>query len=190
MTNQEHLLKMGAIISPLEQRAQAFATGAHAAIDQRRKYTNEPYIVHPAAVVEIVRSVCDIPVVLAAAWLHDTVEDTKVTIDVIEEVFGQQVALLVLELTDKSRPEDGNRVARKAIDRQHLALASPSAQTIKLADLIDNTSSIVQYDREFAQTYLLEKGLLLEVLTRGDEVLQAMARASLVKANAFLGRVE
>ncbi|VDZ55823.1 bifunctional (p)ppGpp synthetase II/ guanosine-3',5'-bis pyrophosphate 3'-pyrophosphohydrolase [Serratia odorifera] len=62
--------------STLVERARRYATKAHAAIDQRRKYTNAPYIVHPQAVVEIVRSVPHTDEMLAAAWLHDTVEDT------------------------------------------------------------------------------------------------------------------
>ena len=54
----------------LEEAAQAFATARHAAIDQRRKYTGDPYITHPAAVVELVRSVPHTSEMIAAAWLH------------------------------------------------------------------------------------------------------------------------
>lgn len=63
----------------LVERARRYATKAHAAIDQRRKYTNDPYIVHPQAVMEIVSSVPHSEEMLAAAWLHDTVEDTPTT---------------------------------------------------------------------------------------------------------------
>ncbi|WP_274872826.1 HD domain-containing protein, partial [Serratia marcescens] len=58
----------------LAERARRYATKAHAAIDQRRKYTDDPYIVHPQAVMELVRSVPHTEEMLAAAWLHDTVE--------------------------------------------------------------------------------------------------------------------
>lgn len=51
----------------LEELARRYATQAHAETGQRRKYTDEPYIVHPAAVVELVRSITDNPVMLAAA---------------------------------------------------------------------------------------------------------------------------
>jgi hypothetical protein len=77
-----------------------------------------------------------------------------------------------------SRPKDGNRAVRKAIDREHTARAPAGAQTVKLADLIANTRSIVKHDVAFARTYLAEKRLLLEVLTRGDAVLMAEARAT------------
>jgi (p)ppGpp synthase/HD superfamily hydrolase len=158
-------------VATLAERARAFAERAHASIDQRRKYTNEPYIVHPAAVVKLVRSVPHTEEMLAAAWLHDVVEDTPVTLPRIREEFGFGVMLLVHELTDRSKPEDGNRARRKEIDRLRLAAASPAAQTIKLADLIDNTKDIVANDPEFARVYLVEKRKLLSVLTRGDHEL-------------------
>lgn len=158
-------------------KARTFATAAHAAVAQLRKYTNEPYIVHPAEVYQIVSTVASAtPEMLAAAWLHDVVEDTGVTIEVIREEFGEKVAELVGWLTDVSRPEQGNRATRKAIDRAHTAMAPAEAQTIKLADLISNTKSIMEHDAAFAKTYLAEKKLLLEVMTKGDPVLMAEAK--------------
>jgi (p)ppGpp synthase/HD superfamily hydrolase len=138
----------------MEEQAKAFATRNHAAIGQTRKYTGEPYINHPAAVVEIVRCVAHSPEMIAAAWLHDTVEDTHVTLADIHEEFGPKVATLVEMLTDVSEMSDGNRAIRKAIDRMHTAQASPQAQTIKLADLIDNSDSILAHDPQFARVYL------------------------------------
>ena len=158
------------------ERARVFATAAHAAVGQLRKYTYEPYIVHPAEVVRIVRSVPHTDEMVAAAWLHDVVEDTGVTIEVIRAEFGEKVAELVGWLTDVSRPEQGNRATRKAIDRAHTAMAPAEAQTIKLADLISNTRSIMAHDEKFAKTYLEEKRLLLEVMTKGDPTLMAEAR--------------
>lgn len=160
------------------ERARVFATAAHAAVGQVRKYTFEPYIVHPTEVASIVATVPHTDEMLAAAYLHDTVEDTGVTIADIRAEFGEEVAELVGWLTDVSKPEQGNRAVRKAIDREHTAMAPAGAQTVKLADLIANTRSIVKHDAAFAKTYLAEKRLLLEVLTRGDAVLMAEARAT------------
>jgi guanosine-3',5'-bis(diphosphate) 3'-pyrophosphohydrolase len=165
-----------------EIRARLFATAAHAAVGQKRKYTGEPYINHPAEVVEIVKTVTDNSEMICAAWLHDVVEDTEITLEVIEEHFGNRVRELVYWLTDVSKPEDGNRAARKAIDRQHIACAPAAAQTVKLADLISNTASIVERDPDFAKVYLKEKALLLEVLTRGEPTLWHRAYG-LVKAH-------
>lgn len=170
-----HMVKGNA----MEQKAKEFAMRHHAAVKQLRKYTGEPYIVHPAAVVEIVRSVPHTEAMLCAAWLHDVVEDTPVTLDMVSAEFGPEVSALVEMLTDISRLEDGGRATRKAIDREHTARATPEAKTIKLADLIDNTNSIVAHDAKFAKIYLAEKALLLEVLTAGDPTLWARAKQNL-----------
>ena len=171
----------------LEFRARIVAAHAHASIGQKRRYTKEPYIVHPAAVALIVKSVPHTEIMLAAAWLHDTVEDTPKTLAQIRHCFGDEVADLVDQLTDVSRPSDGSRAQRRKIDRLHTACASPAAKTIKLADLIDNTKSIVAHDRKFAAVYLREKMALLEVLTEGDSHLWAMAYAQTI---AGLGLLE
>lgn len=158
------------------EKARVFATAAHAAVAQMRKYTYEPYIVHPADVVSIVSTVPHTDAMLAAAWLHDVVEDTGVTNETIRAEFGEEVADLVGWLTDVSRPEQGNRSTRKAIDRAHTAMAPAEAQTVKLADLISNTKSIMAHDEKFAKTYLEEKKLLLAVMIRGDATLMAEAK--------------
>ena len=151
-----------------------FATKAHGS--QKRKYTGEPYIVHPIAVSEIVKTVPHTDEMVAAALLHDVVEDTPVTIQEIETKFGSKVAELVGWLTDTSRPEDGNRKTRKSIDRLHSADAPAEAQTIKLADLIHNTASIEKHDPSFYKVYKQEKIALLDVLTKGDITLRKIAQ--------------
>jgi (p)ppGpp synthase/HD superfamily hydrolase len=160
----------------LVHKAQVFAIAAHSAVGQKRKYTGEPYFVHPA---EVARIVAEVPgstaEMVAAAWLHDTVEDTGVTYNDIHMNFGPEVAVLVGWLTDVSKPEDGNRAVRKAIDRAHSAEAPAEAQTVKLADLISNSKSIMQHDPAFAKTYLEEKRLMLDVMTKGDPGLHALA---------------
>lgn len=161
----------------LVEKARVFATAAHAAVAQLRKYTNEPYIVHPAEVASIVATVPDATdEMIAAAWLHDVVEDTGVTLELVRAEFGDKVADLVGWLTDVSRPDHGNRAARKAVDRAHSAAAPAEAQTVKLADLISNTKSIMAHDEKFAKTYLEEKRLLLDVMNKGNAALMAEAR--------------
>ena len=159
------------------EKARIFATAAHHGSRHFRKYTGKPYITHPTAVVALVRAVAHTPEMLAAAWLHDTVEDTGVTLSLVEQEFGHEVADLVEMLTDVSHAHDGLRAHRKAKDREHTAKASPAAKTIKLADLIDNTSSIVKHDPKFAEVYMREKAALLEVLCEGDPSLYAQAKA-------------
>lgn len=171
---------------PLEERARLFAEKSHGRIDQRRKYTGEPYIVHPAEVVKTLRSVPHTEAMICAAWLHDVVEDTGVTLQEVEREFGAEVASLVEMLTDPSRPGDGNRERRKALDREHTARASREAKTIKLADLLDNTETILERDPGFARVYMAEKELLLDVLKEGDPILFQRARDQLDRYKDFL----
>lgn len=145
------------------REARLFATAAHHAIDQRRKYTNEPYIGHPQRVVELVEGVIHTPEMLAAAWLHDVVEDTKVSMDVIYEAFGADIGNMVYALTNESLAV-GNRAKRHKMNTERLAKASWQVKAIKCADLIDNTSTIVQFDPKFAPTYLREKLETLEAI--------------------------
>lgn len=168
------------------RHAALFSRAAHQAVGQRRKYTDEPYWQHPVDVAEMVAAVGSATAeMIAAAYLHDVLEDTAVTALDIEECFGQRVTLLVLELTNQfSNPEIGNRAHRKALERDRLAQVSPQAQTIKYADLIDNTGSIVARDHGFALVYLAEKRQLLEVMTAGDEALRRQAWSVLTEGEA------
>lgn len=155
-------------MNKLELKAYIFAKHAHESINQRRKYTNEPYINHLRNVVNIISKVPHDELMLSAAWLHDTVEDTYITIEDINKKFGSEISTLVYMLTDISKKEDGNRIRRKNMDLIHLSHASSQAKTIKLADLIDNSESIIQYGCEFSKIYLVEMSRLLRVLSDGD----------------------
>ena len=158
----------------------AFAATAHAG--QKRKYDKLPYIVHPIEVMSILHNqgVQD-EAMLIAAVLHDVVEDTIVSLDTIERRFGADVAGLVDELTDKfADPGLGNRKLRKQLERNRIAETSARAQTIKCADFVSNTASIVRYDLNFALIYLTEKSACLKVMTKADPKLLELARLSLV----------
>jgi (p)ppGpp synthase/HD superfamily hydrolase len=153
-----------------EFHAQLFAIRCHGEIGQLRKYTGEPYVVHPATVAEIVRSVPHTEEMLCAAWLHDVVEDTPTTIDQIRDLFGEEVAKMVWQLTKPARSEL-TRAQRNVAYRASLAEASPAVQTIKLADIIDNTRDIramTHASPAFARQYLDEKRQDIKVLTCGD----------------------
>lgn len=153
----------------------AFTYAATKHRDQKRKYSGAPYIVHPFAVARTVEAFGYRAEVVAAALLHDVVEDTDATLKDVIDRFGRDVASLVAMVTDVSLPSDGNRAVRKAIDRVHLAQASDEGKAIKLADTIDNTHDIVANDPKFAATYLAEKRLLLPHLTGANEELYRIA---------------
>ena len=174
----------------LVTKADRFAELAHGSEGQLRKYTGEPYIVHPREVAEIVRSVSGHTTeMICAALLHDTVEDcTLVEIEVIHDLFGTKIAGLVDWLTDVSEPSDGNRAVRKQKDRAHLAQASADAQTVKAADIISNSGSIVEHDEKFAWVYLAEAEKTLDILVRADAELLARARQTITDAQTDLVR--
>ena len=148
------------------EKADLFASTAHAAIGQKRKYTNVDYIVHPRRVSKIVADNGGTDDMIAAALLHDVLEDTQVTGELIAEVFGWKIHKLVVELTDISKPEDGNRAKRKAMDAKKLSKVSKEAQIIKLADLIDNSDDIEANDPSFAKVFLKEKADLIKTMTK------------------------
>lgn len=164
---------MDSIIS----KASNYAVQAHK--NQRRKYSNQPYWHHLANVAELVQIVEHDDEMIAAAWLHDTVEDTDVTVADIDINFGADVATLVQWLTIPTKLADGNRTKRKEIDRLYIEKAPDRAKTIKLADLIDNTESIVDNDADFAKVYLQEKALMLPCLLGGSGRLMFVAELTL-----------
>ncbi len=170
----------------LYEKARLFATAAHAACGQIRKYTGEPYIVHPIEVADLLTEYCRAVDVsnemLAAACLHDVLEDTKVEYELLRAEFGIEVADMVLWLTDVSTSADGNRSTRKEIDRARIALAPADVQTVKVADLISNTRSILAHDLNFARVYIREKELLLGVLIRADAGIKAAAEEQVRQA--------
>ncbi len=124
----------------IAQLARAYNFAARQHVGQRRKgAAAEPYINHLTEVAELVAaSGGDLAAVIAAV-LHDTVEDTGATPAQIAALFGADVAGLVAEVTDdKSLPKQ----ARKDLQIEHAARASPRAKLIKMADKISNLRSL------------------------------------------------
>ena len=179
--------------------ALVYAMMAHRSIGQKRNYTGEPYVVHPVEVMGLLLAHTTgrflKPPVLAAALLHDVVEDTFVTIEDIMDQFGTDVARYVNGLTDKYSngyaDETGrilNRAERSAREAKRLWCECEIIQTIKCADLISNTRSIVAHDSGFAKTYLPEKRLILSGLHRAHQTLYNLAQTSLRQAEADLAK--
>lgn len=147
----------------LIRRAKEYAIWAHG--NQRRKYSGEPYWHHLQEVATILLRYSASAEVVAAGWLHDTIEDTGTTHEHLVKEFDSVIAELVLEVSDVSRPDHGNRTMRKRLDRQYLAGASAFGQMIKCADTISNTKDIVANDINFARkVYIPEKVALMPLL--------------------------
>ena len=119
----------------LLNKAEAFATKAHEG--QTEKDANKtPYIFHLKKVAELVALSGGSPQEIAAAWLHDVVEDTPVTIEIIEREFGVEVATIVKGLTDLPHFSDLPVQERKQKQADHIAKESESVRRVKLADQI------------------------------------------------------
>lgn len=198
------------------EQARAFAHSAHNSIKQVRKYTGEPYWVHTDEVARIVTDALsdsnqafnltqnrsaviyspkEVEDAICAAHLHDVVEDVfpiekSFGIATIHELFGEHVASLVIALTDvyvKEAYPNMNRQDRKTAERERLGKVSALAKTIKLADLISNTKSIVEHDKDFANLYLREKFALLPYLSDGSPILLQRASMQCVNEMQQLG---
>lgn len=161
----------------LAGRAARFAQLAHGKAGQTRDGSGLPYITHPAAVAFIVASVPHTEEMLAAAWLHDVVEDCDVAIAEIADRFGPCVSDLVGFLTNTPSGTGANRAMRKALDRERLRGADPRAQTIKVADIIVNSRTVVDDKPKFARQYLSEKQADLAALPLAQPLLLARARS-------------
>lgn len=128
-------------MTSLIDAARIFAEDAHR--NQVRKYTGEPYIVHPARVAAMLPVLCPTATaeMTAAAWLHDVVEDSRVDRVKIFNEFGPIVLLLVDDLTKPN------------------TIQTVSGEIIKACDLIDNLGNIAEVAPPAeAMAYLRKKG--------------------------------
>jgi (p)ppGpp synthase/HD superfamily hydrolase len=169
-----------------------FARQAHGG--QQRKFADEPYIEHPIRVMQLCREyTSDLPV-LSAALLHDILEDTAVTKDALSNYLrkvmkpkdAQRAFTLTVELTDvyvKEHYPDWNRRKRKAAETARLGKVSAAAQTIKYADIIDNTLDISSSSSDFKPKFLHECRSMLNVMDKGNPDLRKRAIATV---NSFL----
>jgi guanosine-3',5'-bis(diphosphate) 3'-pyrophosphohydrolase len=167
-----------------------FTDKAHG--EQTRKYSPDRYIVHPVRVMKICAKYNHELPVLAAAILHDVLEDTPVTEQQMREflstLMDEEQAIktvkLVKELTDVYIKEDYpqfNRRKRKQLESDRMAKTSAYAQTIKYADILDNAEEIAKDDPDFARVFLRECRNLMKVMTDGHPELKKITIESLDK---------
>jgi guanosine-3',5'-bis(diphosphate) 3'-pyrophosphohydrolase len=180
------------------EKVREFANAAHG--DQKRRYSDDPYIVHPMRVMTTCSAYTREITVLCAAILHDVLEDTPVTRDeilsflktIMDEEQAETTTRYVVELTDvfiRQNYPGLNRRARKAREAERMAAVSPEAQTIKYADILDNTD-VTRDDPDFARTYLREASELLTKMETGNPELRAKTIARVQSCIQSLARVE
>ena len=120
-------------------KAVLFATEAHRGTERRGK--GYPYIIHPMEAASIVASITNDPEMLVAALLHDTVEDTNVTLDQIRELFGERVAMLVKNETAPLSEDLAWRTKKEAQIAQ-LDAAPYDSKVVALGDKLSNMRGI------------------------------------------------
>ncbi len=162
------------------EKVKEVATRLHG--DQKRKYSGDPYVSHTFRVSDTVKENGGDKAMIYAAILHDVLEDTPTTeselLNEMMAIVGPGVAMdvirLVNELTDVFTHEsypDLNRAGRKEMEAIRMGRISPRAQTIKYADLLDNSKDILVNDPKFAKVYLKEKEIILRYMNRGNKTL-------------------
>lgn len=154
-------------MTELIEKARKFGSKAHSG--QVRKYTGEPYFTHCESVAEMVLHFTRDDEAIAAALLHDTVEDCDVSIEEIAEEFGETVAEYVWYLT-KPPAFVGDRAKRKAHDRYRLRLAPEVVRLIKIHDLMHNSLSIQEHNPELWETWRIEAIELLKAMHSYDVI--------------------
>jgi (p)ppGpp synthase/HD superfamily hydrolase len=166
------------------QKIRDFAERSHG--DQMRKFSPEPYIEHPVRVMQTCAEHTNDVCILSAALLHDVLEDTEVSSEellaYLQKELGEKHAArtfqIVEELTDvyvKKNYPQWNRRKRKQKETIRLEKVSEAAQTIKYADIIDNSLTIVGAEPDFRKKYLQECRALLLVLKKGSPSLHERA---------------
>ena len=180
MVNVKGHTRGGVFVSPHVRRADVYAEKAHTGQYRKTKPGAQrvPYIEHPRAVARILHDEAGItdPVVLQAALLHDTIEDTGVTHANLVAEFGHDVADVVAELTNPADFGPGGKAAWQAA---HAATMSPRAAAVKVADKTANLRDLVasppDWDAERKRNYFDD----------ARQVVQAMGARHPVLDNLF-----
>lgn len=146
------------------QLADIYQTAAHGACGQKRKFSGLPYSVHPRAVASLIVHHTGFARedIICAALLHDVVEDTHITLDEIEGVFGSHVGDIVAGMTKDTYP-GCTRAVKFSLETARLAKCGYAVKTIKLADSICNMQDYIKDDPKYAyEVYVPEKRILID----------------------------
>ena len=133
-------------------KALIFAIKAHSGVERRGK--DLPYIVHPMEAVAIVATITKDQEILAAAALHDVIEDTEYTVENIRKEFGERVANLVSSETDlvvEGKSESDSWKERKQYAIERLAKLDKDAKIVSLGDKLSNARAMLQDYEELGE---------------------------------------
>lgn len=131
---------------------------------QHRKFSNEPYFNHPSRVADIVRRFTKDEELIAAAYLHDVIEDTKTSVKEIDAVFGEKIARIVKELTSVKKEQV--LIGKADYLLKKMNQMTSDALLIKIADRLDNVSDFRFASEKFRNKYIKETYYILQNLKR------------------------
>lgn len=171
-------------MNELLDKVYEYAEEAHG--DQKRKYSGDPYITHCKRVMQTCAKYTNDISILSAALLHDVLEDTEVEVrglrqfllSVMKKEDAEKTIELIVDLTDvfvKEAYQHMNRKERKIKEAERLHTIHPDAQTVKYADILDNSVDITENDKGFARKYLKEVQNILSGMPEGNQVLYKKA---------------
>jgi (p)ppGpp synthase/HD superfamily hydrolase len=152
-------------------QAKEFATLKHSG--QFRKFSGEAYVEHPKRVAQTIlryKNSKELDKLMAAALLHDTIEDTETSLDEVKTLFGDLVASLVEELTSDKELKVENKAEYLA---QKMSGMTSWALVIKLADRLDNVSDLRHVNKSFRIKYIKETKYIISQLIMNREYLSA-----------------
>lgn len=149
----------------IEERAYKFAYEKHKGQD-RKGYDHKPYITHPIEVSKLVEKYMEndyqLEIYKVVALLHGTLEDTDATYDEIEELFGKNIADIVLELTNDKDEKD--RLGKDVYLADKMSKMDDKTLILKLCDRLHNVSELIYADDEFNEKYVRETVYIINYL--------------------------
>jgi (p)ppGpp synthase/HD superfamily hydrolase len=170
-------------------KAYQFSQEAHKG--QKRKFSGLDYFTHPKYVARVVSHLTKNPTLVVVALLHDVVEDTKVRITQIEDLFGEEVSKIVAELTTDNRDPEFKKDKGLYLANKMLEMSS-GALTVKLADRFHNVLFLEGDDVDivFKKKYWSETKTIMRVVQKMRKDLDKSQEALIKRILAILKFLE
>ena len=181
-------------MSDMALLTRAALTAAEAHKGQTRKGGEVPYVNHVIEVAHLVAEAGGTPEMVAAALLHDTVEDTEATEATIAATFGPCIATLVAGLTDAPDWKGLDRPERKRRQARHMATAPRAIRRIKIADQTSNVRDVGRlpagWEPAEARAYIAGAAQVVEACRGADAALEALFDRARTEALATIDAIE
>jgi (p)ppGpp synthase/HD superfamily hydrolase len=176
-------------MTPKERIKLAEKYAKHYHMGQFRKVDGKPFHTHPKHVVEILqRYGYKDPVTICIAYLHDTIEDTPLIMDELQEIFGYEISNGVFVLSkNKGKVFSGKKLNEEEY-KQRLSFARNKIQRVKIADMIDNTKDLIDLPKEYVERKVKDAEEFY--IQMGKEVAPLMVKELIRNIKSYKNKVE